>query len=116
MKPTLPFGSTAAGSTGSSSALSKSTPVNEASASSPVVERPSDARPARDEFEQLRITLARAIHQRTSGGVRQLRVEVDRRSVRLFGHCHTFYCKQLAQQTVMALAADAVLTNDIEVD
>jgi hypothetical protein len=69
----------------------------------------------RDEWEQLAITLARSIQQRTGNAVRELRVEVDRQSVRLFGRCHSFYCKQLAQQSVMAIAADMLLTNNIEV-
>ena len=71
--------------------------------------------PPRDEWEQLAITLARSVHKRTGGAVRSLRVEVDRQSVRLFGRCGSFYCKQLAQQAVMSLTPDLLLTNHIDV-
>ncbi len=56
-----------------------------------------------------------AVKKRTYNGVHQLKVTVDRRGIRLEGRCETFYCKQLAQQAVMALTRKK-LVNRIEVE
>jgi hypothetical protein len=66
------------------------------------------------EAERLAASIERAVLRETSGGVRNLHVEVDRRGVRLEGRCATYYCKQLAQQAAMGLSDDD-LTNRIEV-
>jgi hypothetical protein len=66
------------------------------------------------EAERLAESIERAVQRSTGGGVRGLRVEVDRGGVRLEGRCNTYYCKQLAQQAAMVLSGDR-LTNEIEV-
>ncbi|HLA85364.1 MAG TPA: BON domain-containing protein [Thermoguttaceae bacterium] len=67
------------------------------------------------EAERLATSIEQAVRRETSGRVRGLRVEVDRRGVRLEGRCETFYCKQLAQQAAMILSGHDRLTNEIEV-
>ena len=66
------------------------------------------------EAERLAASIERAVQNSTSGGVRNLRVEIDRGGVRLEGRCNTYYCKQLAQQAAMGLSGER-LTNEIEV-
>jgi osmotically-inducible protein OsmY len=66
------------------------------------------------EAERLAASIERAVQRSTGGGVRNLRVEIDRGGVRLEGRCNTYYCKQLAQQAAMGLSGDR-LTNEIEV-
>ena len=66
------------------------------------------------EAERLAASIERAVQRETGGGVRGLRVEVDRSGIRLEGRCNTYYCKQLAQHAAMGLSADR-LTNQIEV-
>jgi osmotically-inducible protein OsmY len=65
--------------------------------------------------EQLVAEIERSVQQRTGNRVRELRVEVVRQGVRLQGRCASYYCKQLAQQAVMDVAAQYELTNEIEV-
>jgi hypothetical protein len=68
--------------------------------------------------EKMAASIERIVHRRTSGKIRDLRVEVHRDGVRLHGRCATFYCKQLAQQAVMDTmdwSGSATLTNEIEV-
>jgi osmotically-inducible protein OsmY len=67
------------------------------------------------EAEQLATSIERAVRRETSGGVRQLSVEVHPGGVMLKGHCDTFYCKQLAQHAAMAVPGGDRLTNDIKV-
>ncbi len=66
------------------------------------------------EAERLAASIARAVRRETSGGVRNLRVEVGRGGIVLEGRCDTFYCKQLAQHAAMHLSGDT-LTNEIRV-
>lgn len=66
------------------------------------------------EAERLAASIERAVQRETSGGVRNLRVAVERGEIRLEGRCNTYYCKQLAQQAAMVLSRDT-LTNRIEV-
>jgi osmotically-inducible protein OsmY len=69
-------------------------------------------------LEKLAASIERLVHRRTSGQIRDLRVEVSQESVRLQGRCATFYCKQLAQQAVMDtmdVNGNSTLTNEIEV-
>ena len=65
------------------------------------------------EAEELATLIEKAVRQETSGGVRDLRVEVHSEGVMLTGHCDTFYCKQLAQHAAMAIPGGDRLTNDI---
>ena len=67
------------------------------------------------EAEQLAASIERAVWRETSGGVRNLRVEVDDDGVRLTGRCQTYYTKQKAQHAAMAVPGGGPLTNLIEV-
>jgi osmotically-inducible protein OsmY len=67
------------------------------------------------EAERLAASIEQAVRRETSGGVKDLRVEVGRGEVRLEGHCDTYYCKQLAQQAAMGVSGEDHLTNQIEV-
>ena len=66
------------------------------------------------EAEQLAASIERAVRRETAGGVRNLRVEVNRGGVVLEGRCDTFYCKQLAQHAAMTLSHNP-LKNEIRV-
>jgi hypothetical protein len=68
-----------------------------------------------EEAEQLAASIERAVQQETGGGVQNLGVEISREGILLTGRCTTFYCKQLAQQAVMAMQGGDRLTNRIEV-
>ena len=59
--------------------------------------------------------IRRAVRRETRGGVSQLKIEIDSRSIHLRGKCGSFYCKQLAQQAAMRLATDLPVDNQIEV-
>ena len=70
--------------------------------------------------KRLADAIEREIHERTSGKIHNLRVEVGAAGVRLQGRCVTFYCKQLAQHAAMNLieknlTGGGPLTNEIEV-
>ena len=64
--------------------------------------------------ERLAASIERAVRRGTSGGVRNLRVEVNRGGIVLEGRCDTYYCKQLAQHAAMAVSHDP-LSNEIRV-
>jgi hypothetical protein len=66
------------------------------------------------EAERMAASIERAVRRKTSGGVRNLHVEVNGSGVLLAGHCNTYYCKQLAQSAAMDVSDD-LLTNKIEV-
>ncbi len=68
-----------------------------------------------EEAARLADLIERAVQHETGHGVRDLTVEIDGESVRLEGHCKTYYCKQLAQHAAMTVAGNDQLTNDIEV-
>lgn len=70
---------------------------------------------AQIEAEELANLIEKAIRQQTSGGVRDLSVEVHAGGVMLKGRCDTFYCKQLAQHAAMTIPGGDRLTNDIAV-
>ncbi len=65
--------------------------------------------------EVLAARIEQLVRRETLGGVRDLRVKVDKDGVLLAGRCFTYYCKQLAQQAAMKLIDGESLTNDIEV-
>lgn len=65
--------------------------------------------------ERLASRIARVVHKRTGGRIRELRVEVSRERVRLYGACSTYYTKQLAQHAAMCFSPGGTLINDIEV-
>jgi osmotically-inducible protein OsmY len=72
--------------------------------------------PASEAQTRLLARIKRAIRRKTSGGVQKLAVEMQAEVVLLRGHCVSFYCKQLAQQTAMGFLGDgAQLQNEIEV-
>ena len=67
------------------------------------------------EAERLAASIERAVWRETGGGVRNLRVEVNRRGVLLTGCCGTYYTKQKAQHAAMTVPVGGQLTNRIEV-
>ncbi len=67
------------------------------------------------EAERLAASIERAVWRETAGGVRNLRVEVDREGITLSGRCRTYYTKQKAQHAAMAIPGGGPLTNLIEV-
>jgi len=68
-----------------------------------------------EEAERLAASIERAVQRETSGGVRNLSVEVRGSGVLLRGRCESYYCKQLAQHAAMALRGNCPVTNAIEV-
>jgi len=73
--------------------------------------------PTDDALEQRRrITrIKRAIRRQTSGGIRELAVDLEVGSVRLRGRCSSYYCKQMAQQAAMSFLPGETIVNEIEV-
>ena len=73
--------------------------------------------PSDDAIEQRRrITrIKRVIRRQTSGGIRELAVDLEVGSVRLRGRCGSFYCKQMAQQAAMNFLPGETIVNEIEV-
>jgi osmotically-inducible protein OsmY len=67
------------------------------------------------EAERLAASIERAVCRETGGGVRNLRVQVNRQGVLLTGRCSTYYTKQKAQHAAMAVRRGGQLTNQIEV-
>jgi len=67
------------------------------------------------EAEKLAASIERAVHRQTSGGVRNLSVEVNGGGVLLKGRCSTYYCKQLAQTAAMDASGRETLNNQITV-
>ena len=65
--------------------------------------------------EKLAASIERAVWRETGGGVRNLRVEINRYGVLLTGRCRTYYTKQKAQHAAMAVPGGGQLTNRIEV-
>jgi hypothetical protein len=65
--------------------------------------------------ERLVASIERAVWRETGGGVRDLRVEVNRSGVVLSGRCETYYTKQRAQHAAMTVPGGGPLTNGIEV-
>jgi osmotically-inducible protein OsmY len=59
--------------------------------------------------------IKRVIRRHTSGGIRELSVELQTGSVRLRGQCNSFYCKQMAQQAAMSFLPGETIVNEIEV-
>lgn len=72
---------------------------------------PSDTRAA---TESLAASIESAVRKKTSGGIRNLCVEVTRSGVVLEGRCDTYYCKQLAQQAAMNFPGNNI-SNEIRV-
>jgi hypothetical protein len=60
--------------------------------------------------------IKRAIRRNTSGGVRELKLEMRGDELLLHGKCASFYCKQVAQTTAMRYLSGQTLLNDIQVD
>jgi osmotically-inducible protein OsmY len=67
------------------------------------------------EFEQLAISIRRAVQRETNGAIRDLSVEVESETVFLRGRCPSYYHKQLAQHAAMCFPGSRHLTNQIEV-
>lgn len=67
------------------------------------------------ERKRLIAQLKRAIRRATTNAVREFEVLLENDTVRLTGHCTSFYCKQLAQQAAMQFLGELSLANEIEV-
>jgi osmotically-inducible protein OsmY len=81
-----------------------------------VFEAPSEAPPPPIvDVQTWAARIRRAVRRETRGGVKQLKVEIDSRGIRLRGQCCSFYCKQLAQQAAMRLGGETPVDNQIEV-
>lgn len=65
--------------------------------------------------ERLAATIEQAVWRATGGGVKDLRVEVNRQGVLLTGHCNTYYTKQQAQHAAMRVPGGNPLINQIDV-
>jgi hypothetical protein len=86
-----------------------------ASVTKPVVEfaLPSEL----PEAQRRRVArIKRAIRRTTSGGVRELKLEIRGDELLLHGQCASFYCKQVAQTTAMRYLSGETLLNEIQVD
>ena len=77
--------------------------------------RPTPPEPA-TQAEVLATAIERAVQRDTGGGVRGLRVEVQRHGIVLTGRCSTYYTKQKAQHAAMGFCGRGrQLSNRIEV-
>jgi hypothetical protein len=77
--------------------------------------RPPPPEPA-SETEVLTTAIERAVQRDTGGGVRGLRVEIQRHGIVLTGRCSTYYTKQKAQHAAMGFCGSGrQVTNRIEV-
>ncbi len=56
-----------------------------------------------------------AVRRATGDRVRNLRVCLEGETLTITGRCATFYCKQLAQQAVLALLSEETLINKVDV-
>lgn len=64
--------------------------------------------------ERLAARIARVVERRTSGRIRNLKVEVRQDGVVLEGYCATYYLKQLAQHAAMELTGGKPIVNEIQ--
>ncbi|HEY2826365.1 MAG TPA: hypothetical protein VGJ04_02100 [Pirellulales bacterium] len=69
-----------------------------------------------DEQRRRLARIKRTIRRKTGGGVHELKVEMNSDTLRLRGHCSSFYCKQKAQHAAMEYLVGETLINEIEVD
>jgi len=67
------------------------------------------------DLRALAMRIKRTVRRQTSGGVRQLNVEIEPEAIRLSGHCSSFYCKQLATHAAQRLSGSVPVANDIVV-
>jgi BON domain len=65
------------------------------------------------DLRALAMRIKRTVRRQTSGGVRQLNVEIEPEAIRLSGHCNSFYCKQLATHAAQRLSGSVPVANDI---
>jgi hypothetical protein len=86
-----------------------------ASVAKPIVEFALQAEMLEDERRRV-ARIKRAIRRTTSGGVRDLKLEIRGEELWLHGRCASFYCKQVAQTTAMRYLSGGTLMNGIEVD
>lgn len=68
-----------------------------------------------DESVALCDEVERSVRLRTSGSIRDLRVEMFAGELVLTGRTTTYYSKQLATHAVLDLCRDVALNNEIEV-
>jgi len=61
------------------------------------------------------LRIRRSILRVAPGRIRELTVDVRRRTIVLHGRCNSYYCKQLAQTVAMELAQGEHVENHIEV-
>ncbi len=66
--------------------------------------------------QQMLVTrVERIVREKTSGLIRDLRVDCATREIVLTGRAATYYAKQLATHAALEACEDLTLTNDIEV-
>jgi osmotically-inducible protein OsmY len=75
--------------------------------------RPEGAIPAQD--IQLADRVTRALRQTGYSALRQIKVAIHRRAVRLSGQVSSYYLKQIAQTTALAVPGVQHIDNDLEV-
>jgi hypothetical protein len=68
-----------------------------------------------DAQQMLVARVERMVREKTSGLIRDLRVDVMPREIVLSGRASTYYAKQLATHAALEACDDLTLTNDIEV-
>ena len=59
--------------------------------------------------------IARIVSENTYTGVQSLKVHLEPNRITLTGICDSYYTKQLAQQSIMGIAVDREIVNDIAV-
>jgi hypothetical protein len=68
-----------------------------------------------DARQALAARVERTIREKTSGLIRELRVEVAASEIVVTGRAATYYAKQLATHAALDACENLTLTNDIEV-
>jgi hypothetical protein len=89
--------------------------TSQAAPAKPVVELAINS-PLLEEQRRRLVRIKRAIRRKTSGGIRELKMELRGDELLLRGSCSTFYCKQIAQTAAMSYLSGETLINEIEVD
>lgn len=86
------------------------------SATAPIADVSMGSAPeAEIQSQMFALRIRRSILRVAPGRIRELTVEVRRRTIVLHGRCNSYYCKQLAQTVAMELAQDEHVENRIEV-
>jgi hypothetical protein len=65
------------------------------------------------DIQALAASIEQAVRKETLGGVENLSVELRGGTILLEGRCSSYYCKQQAQQVVMALLSDGLKCSEM---